>query len=85
MEGHMVPPDPQAPKDARKPDTTQGSNQDLWRYLGLGTQLAVTVGLFALLGWWLDRHFGWAPWGLVVTGSVGIAAGLYGFLKDVLR
>ena len=79
----MVQPDPQAPKDKRT--GTNDSNQDLWRYLGLGTQLSVTVGLFAVLGWWLDMHFAWTPWGLVISASVGIAVGMYGFLKDVLR
>jgi F0F1-type ATP synthase assembly protein I len=79
----MVHPDPQQPKAGN----SQKSNgdRDLWHYLGLGTQLTVTVGLFALLGWWLDKKFGWTPWGMVGSASLGVAVGMYGFLKEALR
>jgi F0F1-type ATP synthase assembly protein I len=64
-----------------KPPQNLG-NQDLWRYLGLGTQLALTVLLFLGIGWWLDWQFGWTPWGLMSMGVLGIAAALYHFLKE---
>ena len=70
---------------AKKSDGAGRQDQDLWRYLSAGTQLAVTVGLFVGLGWWLDQHFGWTPWGLVVAGMLGIGVGMYGFLKDALH
>lgn len=40
---------------------------DLGRYAGLGFQFVATLGLFGLLGWWLDGKLGWSPW-LLVTG-----------------
>jgi F0F1-type ATP synthase assembly protein I len=65
--------------------TTPGNNADLWRFFGAGIQLAATVGLFCLLGWWLDGKFGWTPWGLVACGSFGTIAGLYHFLKGAMK
>lgn len=40
---------------------------DLGRYAGLGFQFVATLGLFGLLGWWLDSKLSWSPW-LLVTG-----------------
>ena len=59
--------------------------QELWKYLGLGTQLAFTVALFVGLGWWLDQHYGWSPWCVLVLGTLGVVAGMYQFIKDALR
>jgi F0F1-type ATP synthase assembly protein I len=47
--------------------------------------LALTVALFVALGWWLDQHYGWSPWGVLVLGTLGVAAGMYHFIKDTLR
>ena len=60
-------------------------NQDLWKYLGLGTQLTATVVLFVGAGWWIDAHFGCSPWGILVGGVLGIVAGLYQFLKAAVQ
>ena len=72
--------EPDSPRDDKP-----GNNADLWRFFGSGIQLSVTVGLFALLGWWLDGRFGWTPWGLVICGSLGTLAALYHFLKDAMK
>jgi F0F1-type ATP synthase assembly protein I len=77
-----------APERDSNPDSSDkkaGNNADLWRFFGSGMQLAATVGLFALLGWWLDGKFGWTPWGLVACGSFGTLAGLYHFLKGAMK
>jgi F0F1-type ATP synthase assembly protein I len=50
----------------------------------LGAVFAATVGLFVLLGWWLDGKFGWGPWGTMVCGLLGVAAAMYYFLKETL-
>ncbi len=52
-----------------------------FRMLGLGLQLAVTVGIFTAAGWWADEHWGWAPWGKQGLGLLGIVVGLYFFVK----
>ncbi|MCW8129899.1 MAG: AtpZ/AtpI family protein [Planctomycetota bacterium] len=52
--------------------------------MNLGAVFAVTVGLFVLLGWWLDGKYGWAPWGTVGCGLLGVTAAMYHFLKETL-
>ena len=74
---------PGAPK-AQAPKKEAPGTQSGWRYVGLGVQLAVTVAVFVWLGWWLDSRFGWSPWGMCVLGLLGVAAGLYHFLKDAM-
>lgn len=73
----------QPEKEPRKGAPPEG--QELWRYLGSGSVLALTVALFVALGWWLDQHYGWSPWGVLVLGTLGVAAGMYHFIKDTLR
>jgi hypothetical protein len=83
------PPDAEPPLERPPlPDKAKSGvlgDAELWRLAGLGGQLALTVGLFVLLGWWLDNKFGWTPWGMVSLGSLGVAAALYQMLKDVLK
>jgi ATP synthase protein I len=74
------------PREKPEPDKNKsGSEQDLWRYVSLGTQLTGTVGVFVLLGWWLDNKYGWSPWGVLISGTLGVAAGMYHFVKDALH
>ena len=54
-------------------------------YLGLGTQLAVTVTGMAFLGYWLDKKFKCEPILTVVCSFIGVTAGLYNFIKMVLK
>jgi F0F1-type ATP synthase assembly protein I len=79
------------PDSPRKPDKSDenkkgiGSDRDLWRYVSLGTQLTGTVGVFVLLGWWLDQKYGWSPYGVLISGSIGVAAAMYHFVKGALK
>jgi ATP synthase protein I len=54
-------------------------------YLGYGLQMAAGVTLGLLVGSWLDRRFGWTPWGVLVGSMLGIAAGMYLLIKDAMR
>jgi F0F1-type ATP synthase assembly protein I len=51
---------------------------------GLGIELAAAVAGLTLFGYWLDRHFGTGPWGMVVGGTVGIVGGLYNLIRQSL-
>ena len=42
--------------------------------LGLSFVFALLIGTFG--GWWLDKHFGWAPYGVLAGIVVGLAAGV---------
>ena len=64
-------------KDHRDPSWGQ--------YLGLGLQMAVGVGLGVLVGGWLDRKYGWQPWGTTVGALLGLAGGMYLLIKEALR
>ncbi len=64
---------------AERPDADWG------HYLGYGLQIAVGAGLGWLLGSWLDKKFGWSPWGVMAGSMLGVAAGLYLLIKDALR
>lgn len=41
-----------------------------WEFLG-----SIVAG--AVLGYLLDRHFGWSPWGLIACTLLGTTTGLY--------
>jgi len=66
-----------------------GKNDDLdpgWmNYLGLGTQLAVTVVGMTFLGIWLDKKFNTEPVLTIVCAFLGITAGMYNFIKTALK
>ncbi len=54
-------------------------------YLGLGLQLAITVVAMVFLGIWLDKKFMTSPILTIVCSFLGVFAGLYNFIKTVLK
>ncbi len=68
-----------------KEDKDNNSNNNWISYVGLGTQLAITVTAMAFLGLWLDHKFNTEPILTVISSFVGITAGLYNFIKTVLK
>jgi len=59
----------------------QGS-PNIWRHLYAGTSLAITILLCTFSGVWVDRHWHWSPWGTIGGAFIGIAAGLYNFIRE---
>ena len=59
--------------------------RSLGNYLGLGMQLAATVGVMVWLGYWLDNKFHTSPWLILIFSFLGIISGLYNFLKTVIQ
>ena len=39
---------------------------------------------FALVGYWIDRHYATAPWGIVGGVILGLVGGLYNLVKESL-
>jgi len=54
-------------------------------YLGLGSQLAITVTAMVFLGVWLDGKFNTTPVLTVVFSFIGVAGGMYNFIKSVIK
>lgn len=61
-------------------------NSGNWgKYLGLGLEVAVSVAVGALIGYWADTRLGCSPWGLLTGCLLGLASGMYTLLKVALR
>jgi F0F1-type ATP synthase assembly protein I len=50
----------------------------VWRFTG-----SALVGVGA--GYWIDKHFGVAPAGLVVGGLLGSGVGFYAFIRGATQ
>ena len=74
-----------------KQDPPEGAGQgagDSYRkagpYLDASWSLIGSVGLWTLVGWWLDGKLATRPW-LLVTGAVlGVGLGFYLFFKQLM-
>ncbi len=53
-------------------------------YLGLGVELAAAVAGLTLVGFWIDRHYGSEPWGLLIGALLGMIGGMYNMIRDAL-
>ena len=53
------------------------------RALGAGLTLAVSVGLFAYGGLWLDARFGTKPWLLLLCVVCGIVGGILHLIREL--
>ncbi len=52
---------------------------------GLGIELVAAVVGCTLVGFWIDRHYGSEPWGLLGGALVGIVGGLTNFIRQANR
>ncbi len=55
------------------------------RPMGMGLELAAAVVGLTLLGLWIDRRWGTAPWGVVVCASIGFVGGMLNFIRAARR
>ena len=70
---------PKGGSPASKPTPPQHS---ILRFAGMGSQLAVAIGLGVMAGLKLDEWLEWKqPLGTAVMALVGLAAGMYQILK----
>jgi len=43
------------------------------------------LGVFGYGGWWLERRYGWQPWGLFAGLLLGTVIGLYCLIRESKR
>lgn len=61
------------------------SLREVGPYLGLGSQLAVTIIILFFIGRWLDSEFQTNPILTIIFAFVGGFAGLYNFIHTVIN
>ena len=54
-------------------------------FLNLGLQMAITIAVFILLGWWLDGKFDKSPLFTLIFSFVGIFGAFYNFFRVVAK
>jgi len=52
-------------------------------FLNLGLQMAITILVFVLLGWWLDGRFDKSPLFILIFSFVGIFGAFYNFFRAI--
>ena len=57
--------------------------KELAPYMNLGLQMAITICLFALLGWWLDGWFNTKPMMILICSLLGVAVAMYSFFRTI--
>lgn len=58
----------------------------LAQYSGVAGQMIGSVGLMALIGWWLDEYYQTEkPYFTMVFSLLGVIAGLYFVVKEVTK
>ena len=54
------------------------------RYSGIGVEFASALLVFSLIGYWVDRHWGTGPWGLLIGAGLGLIGGTYNLIRKSL-
>ncbi len=55
------------------------------RLASMGMELTASVVGLAAVGYALDRHFDWTPWGLLTCTMIGLVGGMYNLIREALR
>ena len=71
-----------------EPEKIKGASnfyKEIGPYLGLGLQLGVTVTVMVFIGIWLDGLMMSNPVMTIIFAFLGVFAGMYTFIKSVLK
>ena len=54
------------------------------RFAGLGVDFAATVGVFILIGYWIDRHWQLGRKATITGAILGLIGGMYNLIRRSL-
>lgn len=64
----------------------ENKNRPTWiRHSGVGIEFAGAVGGFALLGYWIDRHWDTKPWALLICVALGLTGATYNLIRETMK
>ncbi len=63
----------------------KGDKPGWLRHSGMGTEFAAAVAGFAFVGYWIDRHYGSQPWGVLVGAALGLTGGTYNLVRSSMK
>ncbi len=69
----------------RRNDAADEARRQKHAMAGAGLELAAGIGLFAGLGYLIDRWLNLLPWGTVAGAVLGMVAGMYLLIKAAQR
>lgn len=55
------------------------------RLSGIGVEFVGAVVVFALVGYWADRHWQSSPWGLLIGLGLGLIGGMYNLIREAMQ
>lgn len=63
----------------------KNSNERSWaKHAGVGIEFAAAVAGFALVGYWIDRHYKSSPWGVLIGAALGLIGGTYNLVRQAM-
>lgn len=71
-----------------KPDGGENSSDGrskMGMAMGLGMNLFAGVGIGLVAGYYVDKHFGCSPWGVLLGMLVGLGGGFYLMIKEAMQ
>ena len=75
-----------SPEQNGENDRRQGRLPWGWvRMYALVFEFLAYIGVLGYLGWRLDEHRGWQPWGLLIGLMAGTGLGLYRMIRESKR
>lgn len=60
-----------------------GSRPVSWmKYSGVGFEFVGAIAGFGLVGFLLDQHYGWSPWGVLAGVGLGMVGATYNLIRE---
>lgn len=56
-----------------------------YRMAGVGIEFVVAIGVFAVVGYLVDRWLNSSPWGFIIGAGVGFAVGLRAMIRVAMK